>query len=127
MTGPFPHDPPQVLTTVAYTCQQCEGSGFYTDEVDGLCHCEVCSSGYVVCLVPLHELLALHPHLPPALLHDAVATLAAACRVRLPALTHSTANLSVGQLPKRKRINLLPLGAPKAPAQKLSPQSAETS
>lgn len=102
------HDPPQVLTVVAITCRQCQGREHYHTEADSLVHCHICEQGYEKVLVPAAELqrLCTRHYNHPSRLHRAVVALAERDNVRLPILTHLTANLPVHLLPTKKRLPL---------------------
>ena len=107
------HDPPQVLTVVAITCRQCLGQQTYWYEGAALCQCHLCENGYEKLLVDaqaLHDLCAGRPTASD--LHRAIRRLAEARPVRLPVLTHCTANLPVHLLPVKPRLAPQPRLAP---------------
>lgn len=115
------HNPPQVLTVVAITCRQCNGSQSFDDN-GSVSHCHICENGYEKVLVPAAQFAFLCTAFreEPALLHQAIVTLAEAAAVRLPVLTHNTSTLPVHLLPTKRRI---PLGA--APAQTIPAKNAK--
>lgn len=102
------HDPPQVLTVVAVTCRQCGGNQSYHTEAGGLCACHECENGYEKVMVPAMEfLMAVQVQFDdPEGLHATIVQLAEANHVRLPVLTHNTANLATHLLPRTPRIPL---------------------
>jgi hypothetical protein len=102
------HDPPQVLTVVAITCRQCGGEETYHDERGRLNACHICENGYEKLMVPagkLHNFAKIFCAEPDAL-YLAVVDMAEAAAVRLPVLTHNTANLATHLHPTKPRIPL---------------------
>lgn len=106
------HDPPQVLTVAAITCRQCLGVETYHDQNDRLTQCHICENGYEKVLVSAAELQMAVQVLfdRPDTLYATVVRIAEANSVRLPVLTHNTANLANHLLPVKPRI---PLSVPK--------------
>lgn len=103
----FTPPPPQVYTVIAYTCERCEGTGFFSDESERTCACFTCSSGLMAVMLPLSAVQGLPAGLSDQDLYAATVALAKSTRTNLlPALLYNTAGLSVGQLPYRPRIPL---------------------
>jgi ribosomal protein L37E len=102
------HDPPQVLTVVAITCRQCGGEETYHDERGRLNACHICENGYEKVMVPAWELqMAIQVQFDdPEELHATIVRLAERDNVRLPVLTHNTANLATHLHPTKPRIPL---------------------
>lgn len=116
------HPLPEVLTVVAITCRNCKGAESYHNEDDTLCWCHQCERGYEKLLVSAVELQMTVQVLfdDPDELYATIVRLAEARNVRLPVLTHNTANLANHLQPTKRRF---PLGA--APAQTIRDKNAK--